>query len=162
MSSSVTIDGLTAPAAASLEVANACGSFHSVQHCDSLHRANEPWVMQQDRGKVIAAQKRATCVVCRHKPPPPSAPPPLFILSLRRICKVHLRCQSPCADRCNQMLDFREDARRKGIWSPSIPQRPAFIPTRPLTLLVVPLTGRKPCTRRAIRNRGRVPFPKPS
>src|SRR5467141_2830278 len=70
MSSSVTIDGLTAPAAASLEVANACGSFHSVQHGDSLHRANEPWVMQQDRGKVIAAQKGATCVVCRHKPPP--------------------------------------------------------------------------------------------
>jgi hypothetical protein len=102
--------------------------------------------MQQDRGKVIATQKRATCIVCRHKPPPPSAPPPFFILSLRRICKVHLRCQSPCADRCNQMLDFRGDARRKGIWIPSIPPRPAFIPTRLLTLLVVPLTGRKPCT----------------
>src|SRR4029077_9098510 len=70
VSASVTIDGFSAPTAASLEVANACGSFHSVQHCDSLHRANEPWVMQQDRGKAIAAQKRATCVVCRHRPPP--------------------------------------------------------------------------------------------
>src|SRR5467141_3308467 len=66
-----------------------------------------------------------------------NAPQPLFILSLWHICKVHLRCQSPCADKCNQMLDFREDARRKGIWSPSIPQRPAFIPTRLLTFLVV-------------------------
>jgi hypothetical protein len=39
------------------------------------------------------------------------------------------------------MLDFREDVRRKGIWSPAIPQRPAFIVTLLLTLLVVPLTA---------------------
>jgi hypothetical protein len=93
--------------------------------------------MQQDRGKVIAAQKGATCVVCRHKPPPANARQPLLILSLWHKCKVHLGCQSPCADRCNQMLDFREDARRKGIRSPSVPQGPAFIPTRLLTFLVV-------------------------
>src|ERR1700746_3613730 len=77
----------------------------------------------------------------------------LFILSLWHICKVHLRCPSPCADRCKQMLDFREDARRKGIWSASIPQRPAFILTRLLTLLVVPLTGAK-----AVHLKG---YPKP-
>ena len=46
MSSSVTIDGLTAPTAASLEVANACGRFQTVQACDSPHRTNEARVVQ--------------------------------------------------------------------------------------------------------------------
>src|SRR5580692_1248144 len=70
MSSSITIDGLTAPASASLQVANARSSCHFIEYGQAPHRANEARIVQQDRRDVITAQKRAAYALCCHGSPP--------------------------------------------------------------------------------------------
>jgi hypothetical protein len=69
MSSSVTIDGLTAPASACLQVANARSSCHFIEYGQPPHRADEARIVQQDRRDVITAQKRAACALCCHDHP---------------------------------------------------------------------------------------------
>src|SRR4029077_81019 len=66
MSSSVPIDSLTAPASASLQVANARSSGHFIEYGQAPYRADEARIVQQDRRDVIAAQKRAACTLSCH------------------------------------------------------------------------------------------------
>src|ERR1700745_24107 len=66
MSSSVPIDSLTAPASASLQVANARSSGHFIKYGQAPHRATEARIVQQDRWNVITAQKRVACALACH------------------------------------------------------------------------------------------------